>query len=192
MSVELKVKDADRLVPGESVQGFVCFSWKSPLHKYCNQCRITMMQVTLEGYVSKSSEHLSQLTRRRCKLLSSEVVRVRAIYGLKSLGQLYGGQRSFQYPFVLSLPKNAVPSCPASGRLLSVQYRLKARLVLCDPCQRSRETHYTNYTGELDVRITGRPAWPSSSSPEVPPSPPPVGSLSPFPFYLRRFLIWGS
>lgn len=80
-----------------------------------------VMQVTLEGYVSKSSEHLSQLTRRRCKLLSSEVVRVRAIYGLKSLGQLYGGQRSFQYPFVLSLPKNAVPSCPASGRLLSVQ-----------------------------------------------------------------------
>ena len=73
-----------------------------------------------------------------------------------------------------------------------LQYRLKARLVLCDPCQRSRETHYTNYTGELDVRITGRPAWPSSSSPEVPPSPPPVGSLSPFPFYLRRFLIWGS
>ena len=118
-----------------------------------------MIQVTLEGYVTKPSK--TDLHRR--KLYTSEVVRVRGIYGQVALGEMFP-KRCFEYPFIMSLPKNLVPSCQ-SDNLLSVSYRLKTRVILCDPYQRSRDLHYSNHSSELDIQIPARQPSPWAIDP---------------------------
>ena len=75
------------------------------------------------------------------------------MYGEKTLGRVLP-KRSLTYPFLLNAGRNLVPSCSSSELGLTVHYRLKTRLVLNDPHQRSRDVNSCTYTHVLPYDVS--------------------------------------
>ena len=74
------------------------------------------------------------------------------MYGQQTLGRVFP-ERTLTFPFPLSPGHHLVPSWDSAELGLSVYYRLKTRLVLTDPQQRSRDVSTCTYTHVLPYRV---------------------------------------
>jgi len=74
------------------------------------------------------------------------------MYGQQTLGRVFP-ERSLTFPFPLSPGHHLVPSCDSVELGLTVYYRLKTRLILTDPQQRSREVSICTFTHVLPYHV---------------------------------------
>lgn len=74
------------------------------------------------------------------------------MYGQQTLGRVFP-ERSLTFPFPLSPGHHLVPSSDSAELGLTVYYRLKTRLVLTDPQQRSRDINNCTFTHVLPYHV---------------------------------------